>query len=73
LRQERPFNIVLGESERFFIGHEGFGNTPEASQEVGSGRGQVAVCRQLWLALKRSESGEAGGGSRGEPDRYRPC
>lgn len=71
LRQERPFNFVLGESERFFIRHEGFGNTPETSKEVGSGRSQVAVCRQLWLALKRFESGEAGGGSRGETDRHR--
>lgn len=67
LRQERPFNFVLGEREGFFIRREGFGNTPETPQEVGPGRGQVAVSRQLWLAFKRLESGEAGGGSRAKP------
>jgi hypothetical protein len=38
LRQERPFNFVVGEGERFFIRQERLRNTPETPQQVGSGR-----------------------------------
>ena len=37
---------LVGESERFFIRQQGFRNTPETPQHVGSRRGQVAVCRR---------------------------
>jgi len=67
LRQEPPFHFVLGDGERFFIRREGFRNTPETPEEVGSGRSQVAVCRQLWLVFKRFESSEATAGPAAKP------